>query len=300
MKKMKRTGWLLLAAVVTWIAAAQAAEVPDLAAVLGQEQEEFLPPDEAFVFRTRENDDGTVTAEWVIADGYYLYQQQFRFEVVGDTAVTLGAPRFPEGEIHTDEFFGEQEVHYQQVTVDVPVQGEPGAPFTLRARYQGCADAGLCYPPIFKTANLTVPTGAGGARTTGAGDAPGDAAAVTENLSEQDQLAKLIRTGNLGWVIAAFIGFGLLLTFTPCVLPMVPILSSIIVGQKDITTRQAFILSLVYVLAMALTYTVAGVLAGLFGANLQAAFQNPYVLVTFAAVFVLLALSMFGDRKSVV
>ncbi|HEX7031055.1 MAG TPA: protein-disulfide reductase DsbD, partial [Gammaproteobacteria bacterium] len=251
--------------------------------VLGEQEQEFLHPDEAFTFRAYANEgEGTITAAWVIADGYYLYREQFRFEVAGGANVTLGEPRFPEGEIHTDEFFGEQEVYYQQVAVEIPVQGA-GEAFTLRVRYQGCADAGLCYPPIFKTTNVEVP----------GGEAARDAGA-SKNLSEQDQLAELIRTGNIGWVILAFIGFGLLLTFTPCVLPMVPILSSIIVGQENITAKKAFVLSLVYVLAMALTYTVAGVLAGLFGANLQAMFQNPWVLVTFSVVFVLLALSMFG------
>lgn len=266
---------------------ALAAEVPNLANVLGQEEEAFLHPDEAFTFRAYPNDDtGTLTAEWVIADGYYLYQEQFQFEVVGDADVTLGEPQFPEGKIHTDEFFGEQEVHYQQVAVTVFVQGEPDTAFELRVRYQGCADAGLCYPPQFKTVNLEVPEG-------NAATAAG-ASSANSNLSEQDQLARLITTGNIAWVMLAFIGFGLLLTFTPCVLPMVPILSSIIVGQENMTTRKAFVLSVVYVLAMALTYTIAGVLAGLFGANLQAMFQNPWILITFAGVFVLLALAMFG------
>lgn len=277
----------LLLVLLAFSANVQAAEVPNLANVLGQEEEEFLHPDEAFMFRAYPNDDaGTITAEWVIADGYYLYKEQFQFEVVGDASVTLGEPQFPEGKIHTDEFFGEQEVYYQQVAVTVPVQGEAGTAFELRVRYQGCADAGLCYPPQFKTVNLEVPEG-------DAATADGASSANT-NLSEQDQLARLITTGNIAWVMLAFIGFGLLLTFTPCVLPMVPILSSIIVGQENMTTRKAFVLSVVYVLAMALTYTIAGVLAGLFGANLQAMFQNPWILITFAGVFVLLALSMFG------
>jgi len=287
MKTMKKWPWLLLLLSLTTTAIA--AEVPNLANVLGQEEEEFLHPDKAFTFRAYPNDGaGTITAEWVLADGYYLYREQFRFEIVGDTGVTLGEPRFPEGEIHTDEYFGEQEVYYQQVNVEIPVSGEAGKTFELRVRYQGCADAGLCYPPIFRTVNVEAP---GGTAATAAGSTASNA---NTNLSEQDQLAELIRTGNIGWVILAFIGFGLLLTFTPCVLPMVPILSSIIVGQENITTKKAFVLSLVYVLAMALTYTVAGVLAGLFGANLQAMFQNPWILATFAAVFVLLALSMFG------
>lgn len=278
--------WLLLA-LLSFSANTLAAEVPNLANLLGQEEEEFLHPDKAFEFRAYENNgDVTITAEWVIADDYYLYKEQFQFEVVGDANVTLGEPQFPEGKIHTDEFFGEQEVYYQQVSVTVPVSGEAGAPFELRVRYQGCADAGLCYPPQFKTVNLEVPQG-------DAATAAGSSTPNT-NLSEQDQLARMITTGNIAWVMLAFVGFGLLLTFTPCVLPMVPILSSIIVGQENMTTRKAFVLSLVYVLAMALTYTIAGVLAGLFGANLQAMFQNPWVLFTFAGVFVLLALSMFG------
>lgn len=291
--KQLKAGWLallLLPVLLTATASAQGAEPRDLGKLLGgEQQEEFLHPDEAFVLRAHENaGQGTVTVEWVIADGYYLYRNQFRFELAGDSGVTLGEARYPQGEIHTDEFFGEQEVYYQQVAIEVPVSGEPGQPFELRVRYQGCADAGLCYPPQFETLELQVPGGAAGA--TSSATAP----LGNETLSEQDQLARLITTANIGWVMLAFVGFGLLLTFTPCVLPMVPILSSIIVGQKDITTRKAFVLSLVYVLAMALTYTLAGVLAGLFGANLQAMFQNPYVLVTFAAVFVLLALSMFG------
>lgn len=285
MKTMRNLAWLLLLLPIT----ATAAEVPNLADLLGEEEEEFLPPDEAFEFRAYANEgDGTITAEWVLADGYYLYKEQFRFEAVDAEGITLGEPRFPAGVIHTDEFFGEQEVFYQQVSVEVPVAGAAGTPFSLRVRYQGCADAGLCYPPIFKTVNLEAPGGEAAAAT-GVRTAPANV-----NLSEQDRLAKLIREGNIFWVMLAFVGFGLLLTFTPCVLPMVPILSSIIVGQKNITTKKAFVLSLVYVLAMALTYTIAGVLAGLFGANLQAMFQNPYVLVAFAAVFVLLSLSMFG------
>ncbi len=280
MKNLRNLWWLLLA--LPLLAQAGA---PNLADVLGQEEEEFLHPDKAFTFRAYANDgEGTITAEWVIAQDYYLYREQFRFEAVDADGVTLGDARFPAGEIHTDEFFGEQEVYYQQVSIEIPVSGNAGETFTLRARYQGCADAGLCYPPIFKTAEVDVP----------GGDAATVSSDANTNLSEQDQLAELIRTGNIGWVVLAFIGFGLLLTFTPCVLPMVPILSSIIVGQENITPKKAFVLSLVYVLAMALTYTIAGVLAGLFGANLQAMFQNPYVLIAFSAVFVLLALSMFG------
>ncbi|MDX1442918.1 MAG: protein-disulfide reductase DsbD [Gammaproteobacteria bacterium] len=283
------------------LVALPALAVPNLSKVLGQDDEEFLPPDEAFVFRADFSDDHTVRAQWVIADDYYLYQQQFRVEIEGEAA-ELGEIAFPEGKIHTDEYFGEQEVYYQDATLHVPVAGTPGETFQLSVRYQGCADAGLCYPPQFKTVELTIPDGNTGDIATAtqevqqfissAGTSTSSAGNV--QMPEQDRLADMIRSGNIAWVMLAFVGFGLLLTFTPCVLPMVPILSSIIVGQKDITTRKAFVLSLVYVLAMAFTYTIAGVLAGLFGANLQVAFQDPVVLSVFAAIFVLLSLSMFG------
>jgi thiol:disulfide interchange protein DsbD len=275
-----------------------AVAAPDLSKILGQDENEFLHPDEAFVFRTEMVDAHTLRAQWVIADKYYLYRSQFRFELEGDDVTAeLGDAAYPQGVIHTDEYFGEQEVYYQDATFHLPLAGEPGETVRLSVRYQGCADAGLCYPPQFKTVALTIPDDNSDDISIAVQEVQQSVANSTSSIgeqSEQDQLADLIRTGNIAWVMLAFVGFGLLLTFTPCVLPMVPILSSIIVGQKGITTRQAFTLSLVYVLAMALTYTVAGVLAGLFGANLQAAFQDPIVLSVFAAVFVLLSLSMFG------
>lgn len=259
------------------------ASIPDLKSIIGQ-QEEFLHPDVAFVF-SADVEDGHVRAHWVIADGYYLYKKQFQFTT--DTpGATLGAPVFPQGEQYTDEFFGTQEVFRQEVEIRVPIVAGSGA-FALRARYQGCADAGLCYPPIVKISALET-AGFAGAAPTGTASAAGE-------LPEQDRLAELIRTGSLLAVMLAFIIAGLLLAFTPCVLPMVPILSSIIIGQgKDITTRKAFTLSLIYVLAMAVTYTLAGVFVALLGQNLQVAFQNPWVIGVFSAVFVLLSLSMFG------
>jgi len=172
-------------------------------------------------------------------------------------------------------------------------------------KYQGCAERGICYPPATQRVSLDLPATAAATRIAatrtpeprGAGVSPSDAAvASTEQpVSESDQIAAVLAGGNLWAVIALFFGFGLLLAFTPCVFPMIPILSGIIAGQgPQITARKAFVLSLVYVLAMALTYTAAGVLAGMFGANLQAAFQNPWILSFFALIFVALAMSMFG------
>ncbi len=255
----------------------------------GAQDDEFLPPDEAFRFSARMERPDAVTLEWIIAEGYYLYRD--KFSVRSDSPlVTLGTPRLPRGERKTDEFFGETEVYHEIVEATLPLArpaGERGT-FELQVAYQGCAEAGLCYPVIRKSVMLTLPP-------TDVAATLKDAGGTGDPMSEQDRLARRLASGETFWTILAFFGFGLLLTFTPCVLPMIPILSGIVVGQGGKSSpAQAFAVSLAYVLAMALTYTAAGVLAGLFGANLQLWFQNPWVLSAFAAVFVLLALSMFG------
>jgi len=251
----------------------------DLASLLAGSadgQREFLPADEAFTLDVRRTGSGDVAAEWVIAPGYYLYREQMGASVDGDPVVLA----LPAGKPKYDEFFGDVEVYYEQIGVEFPAP----ATGTLELRYQGCAEDGICYPPMKKSLDLA-------ALGTGAGATAAPAAPV----SEQDRLAGLIRDGNLLSVLAVFFGLGILLAFTPCVLPMVPILSGIIIGQGPrVTTRRAFTLSLAFVLAMAVTYTVAGVVVALLGHNLQATFQHPAVLIGFAAVFVALALAMFG------
>jgi len=262
---------------------------------------EFLDPEVAYQMRTEVEDDDTIVAYWQIADGYYLYRAKFRFTLAEGSDVVLGSPVLPAGKIKFDEYFGKMEVYYHDVLARVPVERSTGGatPVALDVVYQGCADAGLCYPPITKRVNLNLPashqtgSSARGQDPVQPGVEPVVAAEV--ELPEQDRIARSLASGSTWLVLLSFFGFGLLLTFTPCVFPMIPILSSIIVGQGDnISTRKAFTLSLIYVLTMAATYTAAGVLAGLFGANLQAAFQNPWILTTFSIVFVLLALSMFG------
>jgi thiol:disulfide interchange protein DsbD len=248
-------------------------------------QQAFLPPGEAF--KTRAWRDGErVVLEWEIAPGYYLYRDKFGVSADG---AELPAS-FPAGEIIHDEAFGDVEVLFNAAsTTVVPPPGVD----TLVARYQGCAKDGICYPPEKWTVTLaglgSAPAGAGVAGASGnmpAGQAP---------VSETDRLAALISDGSLPAVLGVFFGLGLLLAFTPCVLPMVPILSGLIVGQgPDVTARRAFSLSAVFVLAMALTYTIAGVVVALLGHNLQATFQHPAVLIGFAAIFLLLALAMFG------
>jgi len=254
---------------------------------------EFLDPEVAFTVLAEAPDADTITVHWQIADGYYLYRKRFAFTPAGDSDLVLGAPVLPIGKIKNDEYFGEMEVYYNDVLASLPVEGggDRARSVALDVVYQGCADAGLCYPPITKRINLTLPA----SHDSGLAAGSSESLQAVAELPEQDQLARSLASGNTWLVLLSFFGLGLLLTFTPCVFPMIPILSSIIVGQGDtISTRKAFTLSLIYVLAMATTYTAAGVVAGLFGANLQAAFQNPWILTTFSIVFVLLALSMFG------
>ena len=259
----------------------------------GANEVEFLDPEVAFNLLAEAPDGETITVQWQIAEGYYLYRQRFAFTPADNSDVVLGAAQFPTGKIKNDEYFGEMEVYYHDVLARVPLQGgaDPGSTVALDVVYQGCADAGLCYPPITKRVNVTLPV----SHDSGLAGASPDSLQAAAQLPEQDRIARSLASGNTWLVLLSFFGLGLLLTFTPCVFPMIPILSSIIVGQGDsISTRKAFTLSLIYVLAMATTYTAAGVMAGLFGANLQAAFQNPWILSMFSIVFVLLALSMFG------
>jgi len=260
----------------------------------GNAEDELLPPDQAFQLDVEVSNANTLTASWNIAEGYYLYRHKFGFEIEPTAGVTLAPDQMPEGERKTDEFFGDIQVYHQEALATIPVQrtGSAATPIALTVKYQGCAERGVCYPPISKTLNLLLP--AASAATVASPDST-LRPPTQVLLSEQDAIAKRLTEGNLLATLLAFFGFGLLLAFTPCVFPMIPILSSIIVGQGEkITARRGFILSLVYVIAMALTYTVAGVFAGVFGENLQAAFQNPWILSAFAAVFVLLSLSMFG------
>ncbi|MCU0977361.1 MAG: protein-disulfide reductase DsbD [Steroidobacteraceae bacterium] len=254
------------------------------------QDDEFLHPDEAFQLSADAHGGDAVALRWVIADGYYLYRHRMAARSE-DPGVTVGELSLPPGKPKTDEFFGEIQAYYQQAEVLVPVSRAPGADaFSLKVTYQGCADAGLCYPPITKTVNVALPPAGTPAPSIAA---PGGAGGGM--VAEQDRLAAMVSTGNLALVMATFFGFGLLLAFTPCVLPMIPILSGIIAGQgTQATPSRSFMLSLVYVLGMALTYTVAGAAFAAAGQQAQAFFQQPWIIVVFALLFVALALAMFG------
>ncbi|MDE1983257.1 MAG: protein-disulfide reductase DsbD [Gammaproteobacteria bacterium] len=268
---------------------------PDLAALVAGtgSTNSFPPPDQVFHFSAYAKDANTIEAVWQIASGYYLYRQKFHF-ASNDSNMSLGAPDFPQGQIETDPYFGTQEIYRNAVSAMIPVTragNETRLPLTVT--YQGCADKGLCYAPITKTVDINF-TAPGVAALPAAGATPLTAASIAP-VSQQNQLAELIRSGNLAWVLLVFLGLGIALCFTPCVLPMIPIIAGLIAGQQNKPSAlRAFSMSLTYVIAMALTYTVAGVVVALVGANVQAWFQNPWIVSVFALIFVLLALSMFG------
>ena len=260
---------------------------------LVEQPQTYLHPDKAFVMTVNARDANHLVAHWDIADNYYLYREHFHIKVTNPSDTRVTEIESPQGRIREDEYFGRKQVYYNGVDllVNLQRQSQGAQPVTLEMQYQGCADGGFCYPPITKNIEVMLP-----AVTAGGGDSGiVSTTNVVNNLPEQDRIARLL-AGDKAWLTAlGMFGVGILLAFTPCVFPMVPILSSIIVGQGgQVTTRRAFSLSLVYVLAMAVMYTIAGVIAGLFGENLQILFQNTWIIIGFSLVFVLLALSMFG------
>lgn len=230
---------------------------------------DFLPVEKAFILTSERLESGETQLYWQIADNYYLYQKRLKFDGLAPEQM----PVLPEGESHSDEFFGEQQVYRQGLELKIPA----GATGQIKVGFQGCADAGLCYPPQTQVINL----GTSNVLAAFAEEAPDQA------------LASGLQQRALGWSLLVFFGLGLLLAFTPCSLPMLPILAGLIVGSGA-TPKRGFSLAGSYVVSMALVYAAMGVLAALLGANLQALLQNPWLLGSFAAVFVLLALPMFG------
>ena len=247
--------------------------------------EEPLAPEEAYRFSARVIDAKTIEARWQIADQYYMYRDKFKFTLEGGT---LGTPQLPPGKMKEDDAFGKVEVYRKEVKILLPVEATGAV--TVKAVSQGCWDGGICYPPIKQEARLTM-AGASSPSVAVAA-APTSAPAPAD---ESSRIAGLFKGDNLALVLASFFGFGLLLSLTPCVFPMIPILSGIIVNHGHAVSHlRAFVLSLAYVLGMAVTYAAVGVAAGLSGTLLSAALQNAWVLGGFALVFVVLSLSMFG------
>ncbi len=273
MKKFCYAGWLfLLLSFAAW----------------GATSQQPLPVDKAFSFSAELFGNDTVLLHWNISPGHYLYRDRFKFKIISPTTASIGSIIYPQGKPKEDEIFGKYQVYPDKLTLPVPIIKADPKNTTFEVTYQGCAEDGYCYPPTMHriTSNFV-------ARTVTT-----DVAPITSNrtpTNQEQQFFKLLSGRHLITIFFAFLGFGILLSFTPCVLPMLPILSGIIVGQKeDITTSKALCLSVTYVLSMAITYAVAGVLVGMIGGSVQALFQKPWVLILFSTLFVLLALSFFG------
>jgi len=276
--------------------AANADGILDRLPGLGTNQPTFLPPDQAFSLNVIVRDANTLQANFRITPGYYLYRDKISFEVQ-DKTVKVAGLTLPKGEMKQDPNFGPTEVFHQsfQTVIKLVRDADAGAgSYTLNASYQGCSEQGLCYPPITPSMLINLPDS-----NTGALPPPVMSSSQPETTkaiqSEGSQIAQLFRSGSFWLIVSFFFGAGLLLSFTPCVFPMIPILSGIIVGRgHKITRMHAFMLSLAYVLGMAITYAAAGVAAGYSGNLISNALQTPWVLGSFSAVFVLLSLSMFG------
>ena len=263
------------------------------AATAARAEEEFLDPSIAFKFSARMADPQTIAVTYEIADKYYMYRERFAFTATG---ATLGAPQMPAGKVKYDETFQKDvETYRKVVTITIPVQAN--GMFTLKAVSQGCADAGLCYSPQEATTRL-VGGGSGPAMSLPGAPGPVSPAAPSAQPAPESELsgiASVLGGGKLLVILPAFLLLGLGLAFTPCVLPMVPILSSIIVGEGAQAKRsRGFVLSVAYSLGMAIVYTALGVAAGLIGEGLAATLQNPWVLGTVALLMVVMAVSMFG------
>jgi thiol:disulfide interchange protein DsbD len=260
---------------------------------LGAGADSLLEPEKAFRFSARALDASSVEVTFAIAEGYYMYRERFKFAADGNPAVRLGAAEFPRGESHKDEYFGETQVYRRNVRIRLPVEGE--GRFDLKVASQGCADVGVCYVPMESSASIQL-AAAGVDERPSVSQAPPWVDPVPRfSIFASDLDIQRLFEGNFALVLGGFFVFGLLLAFTPCVLPMIPILSGIIAGEgRDIDKLRALSLSVSYVLGMALAYAAAGVAAAFSGVLLAAALQNVWVLGAFALVFVLLALSMFG------
>ncbi|MEH6649798.1 MAG: protein-disulfide reductase DsbD [Motiliproteus sp.] len=269
-----------------------------------------LPVDEAYRFSGGQLANGLYRLHWQIEDDYYLYRDKIK--LTPDQGIELVEVRYPESKQKQDPLFGEVAVYYNDVELLLRVQSGQTAAIdgNLKVQYQGCWEGGICYPPV-KTSlpltavppqapdfdSITADDAAPATTTTSVSTSVSKSAAAGFELSLTDprQYIDKLAGGNLLLTLGLFFIAGLALSLTPCVFPMVPILAGVIAGQGEkITSRKALLLSVVYVLSMSLTYTLIGVLAGVFGGNLQASFQNPWIISAFSGLFVLLSLAMFG------
>lgn len=250
--------------------------------------DDLLPPEQAFVFNSSVKDASTLHVSWKIAKGYYLYREKIALSLNNSDGVQLGSYTIPHGTPKEDDAFGKVEIFHDELAFDLPITrtNSQVQNINLETKYQGCAERGVCYPLMTNVNALVLPV---------ADSKAASASVDSSKVSEQDQIVNSLKSDSFGATLLTFYGFGVLISLTPCIFPMIPILSGIIVGHGNkISTLQGFLLSLSYVVASASTYTIFGVLAALFGGNLQATFQQPWIIALFSSIFVLLSLSMFG------
>ena len=265
---------------------------------LGDDSNDVLSPDDAFKLST-EISNNKLIANWEIADGHYLYRDKFKLSLIDANGVETGTFDMPAGEMKNDEFFGKIYVFHHKANASLGFINNTSKEqkVTFKVRYQGCSElSGICYPPITKKIPFVVPVSSAEAATLEPTESNGTNTSDKETyVSEQDEIANLLKSGSVWISLITLFGIGLLLAFTPCVFPMIPILSSIIVGQgSKVSTSRSFSLSLFYVLGMAAINTAAGVAAALTGESLAVLLQTPWILASFAGVFVVLSFAMFG------
>ncbi|HJV71839.1 protein-disulfide reductase DsbD [Ideonella sp.] len=292
--------WLLGCLLAVWLA---------FAAAPARAADEFLEPEQAFPLEVRADGPKTLVLSFRTVPGYYLYREKLHFATPG---ATLGEPELPAGQVKFDENFQKNvETYHGPLDVRLPVSQAGADGFTLDVVSQGCADAGLCYPPLTRQVRVSL-AGFGGdgsvallgegamakvaGQVLGASRAPAEASpglTSGDAPGEGDRVQRVLQSGSWWTAVGAFWLMGLLLAFTPCVLPMLPILSSILTGGAEVSRRRGFLLAASYSLGMALVYTALGVAAGLAGEGLAAALQKPAVLAGFALLLALFSLSMF-------
>ncbi len=238
-----------------------------------------LPVDQAFPLKAWSPNLKTVIVEWNVQPGYYLYKDRIHIMAADNNPVRLGAPQFPPSQVHSSPILGKFSAFEGITQVKIPLLSQPTGNFSLQVQYQGCAQKGYCYPPQNRIMNVT----------------PGMGIDTIPQVNSAPAPVKALQGRHLNWMVwLGFFGLGLLIAFTPCVLPMIPVLLGLIVGRENISHSRAFVISLAYVLGMAMTYALAGVLFGLLGASAQAYFQKPAVIIVFSLVFAAMALSLWG------
>lgn len=289
---------VLLALFLIFAPAVQAGFLDSLG---GEKQAVFLPPEQAFGLQLSVRNTDTLMASFNVTDGYYLYRDKITFSTP-DGSIKVKSVKLPRGEMKQDPSFGQVEVFHHSFQAEIELERiDRGAgSAVVEAVYMGCSEHGLCYPPINKRISVELPDAQTGQRETTATEAPPPS--VIQPLppaqpaaDENSQIARLFAAGDFWLIVSFFFGAGLVLAFTPCMFPMIPILSGIIVGRgHKITHTHGFVLSFSYVQGMAITYALAGVAAGFSGQLISSLLQTPWALSAFALIFVALALSMFG------